>query len=332
MTTVTVGVLVKLPNDAWPPPKEICNGINFVHGSTAAEFLEKSIKALVVVPPGISGSTARELLEKKPEIEWLHSFSAGVDHLSPNLQNVQRAVAYTNGRGAYSSSLAEYALLGALYFNKKVPRLVANAAENKWDKFTMPVLKNKTLGLVGYGDIAKHTAKLGRAFGMRIVAVRRNKSASEDDGPDEIFGVEEKLELFKQSDFVVCSLPGTGNTINFCGQPEFSAMKSSAVFISIGRGAAVDEDALCDALESNTIAGAFLDVFKEEPLPKTSRLWSFGPDKLILSSHNADLTDDYYNLGWNVWRSNFEAFHSASSSSASEEVKWVTPFDPTAGY
>ena len=93
------------------------------------------------------------------------------------------------------------------------------------------------------------------------------------------YGVDEKLRLFEESDYVVCSLPSTAATHHFCGAAEFDAMKPTAVFVSLGRGAAVDEAALVEALRTNAILGAALDVFEQEPLPETSPLWGLG-DKL----------------------------------------------------
>ena len=98
-------------------------------------------------------------------------------------------------------------------------------------------------------------------------------------------------DLFSQSDFVVSVLPGTEDTRNSIGKAEFSAMKDTSVFISIGRGMVVDEMALNRALESGEILGAALDVYQKEPLPEENPLWE--RDNLLLTAHNADFTDDY---------------------------------------
>ena len=106
------------------------------------------------------------------------------------------------------------------------------------------------------------------------------------------------------------------------GQDEFEAMQPSAVFISIGRGIAVDEDALNRALDSKSIAGAALDVFRTEPLPATSALWDH--ENVLLTAHNADYTEDYFRRGWEVWMENFEAY--------ANKQPLVTPVDYVAGY
>ena len=180
-------------------------------------------------------------------------------------------VVLTNGRGAFSSSLGEYALASMLYFNKQLARCAANRPEKRWDYFTMDVMAGKTVGLVGYGSIGQSAGRAAKgAFpSCRVLALRRRAAAATDgEVADEVFGFEDRLKFFAECDFVVCSLPSTPATQKFVGVAEIAAMKPSAVFISIGRGAAVDEEALAAALKDGKLGGAALDVFQKEPLPK----------------------------------------------------------------
>jgi len=129
------------------------------------------------------------------------------------------------------------------------------------DKFVMNVVKDKTIGLVGFGDIAKATARLARAFGMKVIALRRSPEKGTEQGlADKVYGYEDRLQLFAKADFVVSVLPGTKETENFCGQQEFKAMKPEGVFINIGRGVAVDEDALQKALASKQVPNRFHEL------------------------------------------------------------------------
>jgi len=246
-------------------------------------------------------------------------------------QLVPKGIPLSNGRGAFSSSLAEYAMTAALHFTKQVPRCLANREGKVWDKFTMGVLRGKTMGLLGYGDISKSCAALAKAFGMRVVALRRNARKADDPSVDLVLGPYDgpilpahKAALLEQSDVVVCTLPGTPETQHFMSTSEFASMRQGSIFVSIGRGAAVDEAALVDALRSGRLGGAALDVFEREPLPADSPLWSCNDQQLLLTAHNADYTDDYFRLGWDVWRSNLER-HLA-------DEPLVTPVDIAAGY
>ena len=113
----------------------------------------------------------------------MHGFYAGVDAMGQFVRELEASdVPLTNGRGAFSASLAEYAITAALHFTKQVPRCMRNREDKVWDKFEMSMLRGKTLGLVGYGDIAKATARLAKAFGMRVVALRRNAGKPDEGG------------------------------------------------------------------------------------------------------------------------------------------------------
>jgi len=303
-------------------------GVTFLVGNDMKRFKEYNLlpktQAVLFVPPGDPSVLSNLWTEVKGTAFWVHSFFAGVDGLAGFIKAhlMDSSVPLTNGRGAFSSSLAEYAMTTILHYNKQVPRIQDNTKNKIWDKFVMDVVKGKTIGLLGLGDINKHTARLARAFGMKIIALRRSPKKGTEGVVDKVYGYEDRLKLLAESDYVVSALPGTPETTNFCGEKEFSAMKKTAVFINIGRGVTVDEKALCTALNSEEIRGAALDVFWTEPLPKTSPLWDC--KNVLITAHNADLTVDYAQLGWKVWEENLRAFQ--------EERMPVTIVDKTAGY
>eukprot|EP00946_MAST-07B_sp_MAST-7B-sp1_P002576 g2576.t1 len=295
------------------------------------------VSAIVFVAAGGKVELVPDIFDALGQnVRWVHSFFAGVDALAPfiasHLQPRQLrpaasgAIPFTNGRGAFSSSLAEHIMASALHFNKKISRCQQNVRDKKWDKFVMPTLSGKTIGFVGFGHIAQTSARIAKAFGMRVVALRRNKGkggGGEGGLADVVYGPEDKFQLISESDFIVSALPGTPETLDYFGEAEFSAMKADATFISIGRGVVVDEDALAASLKAGTLAGAALDVFKTEPLPEASPLWDCG-ERLLLTAHNADYTEDYFELGWSVWKQNW--------ASLSEDGIPVTPVDVKLGY
>ena len=128
---------------------------------------------------------------------------------------------------------------------------------------------------------------------------------------DEVYGVEDKARVFAEADFVVCSLPGTAHTEKFCDDACFRAMKPTGVFISIGRGKVVDEDALADALREDRIRGAAMDVFATEPLPEASPLW--GLENVLLSPHNADFVPTFLEDAFEVVETNLKAFETGDA-------------------
>jgi len=279
--------------------------------------------ALAVFAGGKPGVIA-DIWPLCPQVRWVHSLAAGVDTLCPVLLPLPRIsdgqVFVTNARGAFSRSLAEYSMAAMLHFNKQIPLIQANGVKRKWDKFVMPELHGLTVGFVGFGDIAKTTARLCRAFGMRIVALRRKAGIGSDDEGlvDEVFvSGEDKQKhnsFYSQADYVVCSLPGTPQTEKFMDASAFAAMKETAVFISIGRGSVVDEDALADALQKGGIAGAALDVFATEPLPEGSPLWAC--KNTLITAHNADFTVTYLQDTWAVFQRRLNEFRDFKGSTS----------------
>lgn len=320
-------VVAVITNDENPAMKfqPKIKGVEFISGNDSKAILAhpkiKECTSVIYAFPG-STETLSEVCRSLPAVTWVHSFYAGVDALADFTSSMSsREFTLTNGRGAFSDSLAEWAIASSFYFNKQIPRIQRNRTEKKWDKFVMGTLYGKTMAFIGFGHIAQATARLAKALGVRVVALRRNpdkKSAL----ADETHGYKTRLDVFSQADFVVCSLPGTKETDGFVGAKEFKAMKESGVFISIGRGLAVDEVALDKALTDNQIAGAALDVYRKEPLSTSSPLWEH--ENVLLTSHNADYTEDYFIRGWDIWKSNLDA---------QEEGKpWATPVDIKAGY
>ena len=227
-----------------------------------------------------------ELLDALPTVEWVHTRSAGIDFVtSPGLATSR--VYMTNARGQFSSTLAEYTLMACSYYAKDIPRLMSQKKAKLWSKYDVLELRGSTMGIVGYGDIGRACAKLARIYGMRIVALRRNpKLAWGDPLCDNVLpSTPEALnELMSQSDYILVSAPLTEETRGLIGREQFQHAKEGAVFINLGRGPVVDENALIDALKSGKLKGAALDVFTEEPLPTESELWEL--ENVLISPHN----------------------------------------------
>eukprot|EP00918_Siedleckia_nematoides_P010479 GHVU01022957.1.p1 GENE.GHVU01022957.1~~GHVU01022957.1.p1 ORF type:complete len:330 (+),score=54.19 GHVU01022957.1:160-1149(+) len=299
-----------------------------VYHQGAFEKAPAEASVLVVTPFG--DMTQLHSLFEKHNIKWMHSWYAGVDHLYPFITEklLSHPVVVTNAKGAYSNMLAEWVATTCGYFEKDIPRVACNMKKKKWEKFTMGHMRGKTIGFVGFGDIAQQAAKLMKAaFGMTVLALR-NDPSKESPGADEVFGADDssKIELFRKSDYVVCSLPKTPKTTNFCDSTCFVAMKPTAVFVSIGRGSAVNEDHLHEVLLARTIKGAALDVFREEPLPETSKLWDL--PNVLITSHNADISALDYELARDVFVKNLSCFNRGASSPSG----YATPIDKQRGY
>ncbi|HTV71255.1 MAG TPA: D-2-hydroxyacid dehydrogenase [Rhizobiaceae bacterium] len=191
-------------------------------------------------------------------------------------------VSRTDG-SAIAPRMVEY-VLGAIYATtQQFPRAWAQARDRAWRPYLVGRASGKVVGVAGLGDIGALIALALNRNGMRVVGWRRSK-APLPDGVDKVYHGADELPAFASAcDFLVSVLPATDQTKRIFDADIFAAMKREAVFINVGRGHSVDEDALADALEGDVIAGAVLDVFEREPLPTESRLW--GLKNLTITPH-----------------------------------------------
>lgn len=223
-------------------------------------------------------------------VRWVHSLSAGLDGvLFPAL--ARSSTPLTNARGVFKRPLAEFALLGMLFHFKRVRRLIENQRARQWHEVCVSLLEGRVVGVVGYGEIGRECALLAHGAGMRIQALRRHpERSSRDDILERIYGPERLLEMLGGIEVLVCAAPLTRDTRHLLGAREFEAMQPGALVVNVGRGAVIDEAELVRALVNKRIAGAALDVFEQEPLPRDSPLW--GMENVLVSPHCADRTAD----------------------------------------
>lgn len=242
------------------------------------------------------------------KLRWVHSLSAGVDHLLfPEL--IESPVPVTNARGVFKRALAEFATLGALYFSRRVRLMLEQQSQAEWKIMQVENIAGRTMGIVGYGEIGRECALLAKGIGMRIAAVRRRPElAANDPLIDKAYAPSELKDMLAASDVVVLSAPATPETYHMIGEAELRAMKRTAVLINIGRGTLVDEPQLVRALQEGWIAGAALDVFETEPLPKESPLWTM--QNVLVSPHSADRTvhPDWLEMAAQRFVDNFRLF------------------------
>ncbi|WP_290649871.1 D-2-hydroxyacid dehydrogenase [Aquisalimonas sp.] len=216
-------------------------------------------------------------------LQWVHATSAGVDALMfPGLQHSDIPV--TNARGIFDRPIAEFVLGLVLAFAKDLPASVRYQDRHQWRHRDTEEIRGKRALIIGAGSIGRQIGRVLGAVGMDVHAVAR--SAREDD-PDfgRVHASHALLEQLPNADYVVVAAPLTGDTRGLFGAEAFAAMHPRARFINIGRGPIVQTDALVEALRNQTIAGAGLDVFEEEPLPADHPLWGF--PQAILSAHMA---------------------------------------------
>ena len=201
---------------------------------------------IVVVQLGTtcSGPVLKEQVLNNSNLKWVHSLSAGIDGYVAVPEFRDSNIPLTNAKGAFSSILGEFIALGVLYHTKHLERFMQRKAEKKWEIEPMELVSNKSMAIVGYGDIGAACAKIAKfGFGMKVTGVKRNPDACSDEYKsycDEIVGNDQYENAIKDADFVVGVLPKTAETLDFFNMDStFSKMKPTSVFMNIGRGPTV---------------------------------------------------------------------------------------------
>lgn len=251
------------------------------------------------------------LLARVPRLRWFQATSAGIDRLDaagllPALKS--RGITITNVSGLHATPIGEYVLGVMLMFAKGAHRFVRAQSRREWLRYMPAELRGKTVGVVGMGAIGTEVARLAKAFGCRVLAIRRSASERRSDSPfaDELLPPADLRYLLGESDFVVLATPLTSETRHLIGEAELRAMKPTACIINIARGAIIDEAVLVRALKEGWIAGAGLDVFEQEPLPEESELW--GMENVILSPHISGGTEIYNERALEIFRENLRRY------------------------
>lgn len=215
-------------------------------------------------------SMIRDVLKKLPSLRWVQAMWAGVDPLLEPL--LRRNYILTNARGVFGGLMFEY-IFGYLLNHERKIFQRAEAQKNKhWDKSLTGTLRGKTIGLLGVGSIGAEVAKRAKVFEMTVHGYTRSSESSTQ--VDKYFHGEDLLDFAAELDYLISILPNTKETQRIVDANVLNALPPHALFINVGRGSAVDEAALLEALNQNKIAGAILDVFEQEPLPKDHPFWN----------------------------------------------------------
>ena len=231
---------------------------------------------------------------KLPKLEAVFTPAAGKDWLPPDPSG--RVI---NFYGRFHGRIMRESLLAMmLFFNRRLDICQENRNNKVWDRSYLDgssLLCGQRALIVGYGAIGRQMAELLRAFGMRVVAVKRNIAGFErDPHAERVITFADMDEELSRADHVVLMLPGSAETENLFSKRHFFMMKPGAFLYNLGRGNCYCEEHLVDALQNGPLAGAGLDVFRQEPLPLASSLWNL-PNVLIMP-HASAICSEYLNL------------------------------------
>lgn len=246
-----------------------------------------------------------EMIEQAKQLKWIMVISAGLEKM-PFQAIKERSIFVTNARGIHKTPMAEYTLAAMLQSAKNMKQWTKNQVAHIWDKtgVKMTELAGEALAIIGPGAIGSEIARLAKAFGMETYGVNR----SGDDVPyiDHIYKLKDIFIPLAKAKYVVSVLPHTVETDHLLGTEHFKAMRNDALFINIGRGKTIDQDALLNALANGWIAEAVLDVFEEEPLPEAHPFWDM--DNVTITPHFSSVTSGYQPRAIAIFEENLKQF------------------------
>ncbi|MFF8634460.1 D-2-hydroxyacid dehydrogenase [Streptomyces pilosus] len=280
---MTVPTLLVLDADPLPRLGRLTGRVRVEHADASTLAGRLPAADVLLVWDFASDAVRRAWPGEGPRPRWVHTASAGVDHLlCPEL--VASDTVVTNARGIFDRPIAEYVAALVLAFAKDLPRTLELQRERTWRHRETRRVAGTRAVVVGSGPIGRAIAGTLGALGVRTALVGRTARSA-------VHGPEDLDRLMAGADWVIAAAPLTGSTRGMFDTRRFGMMQPSAYFLNVGRGQLVVEEALARALRGRWIAGAALDVFAAEPLTPDSPLWEL--PGLVVSPHMSGDT-----VGW----------------------------------
>lgn len=220
-------------------------------------------------------------LASAKKLKWVQSTYAGIDALlAPDLR---RDYCLTNVRGIFGPLMSEYVFGHLLSLTRHLPLYREQQHQHSWQPIPYRPLTERRILIIGTGSIGQHLASTARHFGMQVWGI--NRRGREVPGFDDIFQIEALQRLLPEADVVVSIIPATHDTYHLFDTDTLACCKPGSILFNVGRGNAIDEAALVDALKAGRPGVAVLDVFEQEPLPAGHPLWHV--PNLIITPHNS---------------------------------------------
>ncbi len=245
-------------------------------------------RAMVEEADIILGNVPEALLAEPLKLKFLQLDSAGSDsYAALPLFSKENAPLLSNASGCYGVTISEFMVGACIMLLRHLEHYRDNMHKHLWERWELPdVIYGKKALIIGYGDIGSNFAKRMNAFGCEVYAIRRTK-APVADYVKEVCTLDELPRLLPEMDFVGISLPNSPATRKIINKETLAMMKPGAIIVNVGRGTAVDSDALAEALKAGKLGGAALDVTDPEPLPADHPLWDC--ERCLITPHSSGL-------------------------------------------
>jgi phosphoglycerate dehydrogenase-like enzyme len=266
-------------------------GFNSIEATSRDDLLARAGEADVIVTSGFWNNA---ILDKAPRLRLVQSISAGVDQYDQAAFR-SAGVRLASAQGVNANAVSDHAMALILSLSRLIPQARDNQAKRHWRGMIGDIaeredeLPGKTMLVVGLGRIGGRLARLGKAFGMTVIGLRRDPAAGGE--ADSVRAMADLKAVLPEADFVVLTCPLTPETTGLIDAEALSLMKRTARLVNVARGRVVDEAALIGAMRGGAIAGAALDTVAEEPLPASSPLWDL--PGVFITPHTAGETRAY---------------------------------------
>lgn len=297
---------------------DVSEGHAVTYGMTPEEFRAQIGEAEILVTQ--TGAARRLFPADAPRLKLIYCTSAGLDSLAP-FDWLPPDAALLNNRGTHGAKAGEYGLMALLMLAAGVPGFATAQRAGQWAPRHGSVLAGRRVTVAGLGALGGAIAEQAARFDMRVTGVRTR--AEPHPACAEIVALDELDTVLGGTEFLVLALPLTDATRGVLDRRRIASLPAGAGVVNIGRGALLDQDALCDALEAGHLSGAVLDVFVPEPVPPGHRLWA--TPNLVMTPHvSADDPETYIPLSLDIFFQNLRAFRDGKPL--------PNRFDPARGY
>lgn len=266
------------------------------HGYAVAFYPDAQEAAAHAADAEIILCNRPEPARSAPKLKWFCSSNAGVEpFLIPGVFMSPDAL-LTNSSGAYGVTISEHIVMVTLELMRRQPEYSAVVAQRGWTRdLKIRSIRGSRVTLLGTGDIGRETARRLRAFGPAALTGVNRGGADPEGLFDRILTVDRLDRALPQTDLLIMSLPGTAETAGLMNAARLSLLPRDAFLVNVGRGSALDQAALAERLRDGRLAGAALDVFKQEPLPPDDPLWDC--PRLLITPHTAGNVSLGYTVG-----------------------------------
>jgi glyoxylate/hydroxypyruvate reductase len=297
---------------------DVGSGHDVTLGDSDADFAAGIAQAEALVTE--VGVVARQFPCHAPHLKLLFITNAGLDRLAP-FDWVPPGAAVLNNAGVHAAKAGEFAIMAVLMLANRVPEMVTHQRAGRWQKLWGAALDGRRITLVGLGSLGGAAAGQAARFGMRVTGVRATRKPHPHCA--EVLTIADLDRVLPQTEFLVLACPLTEATRGLTTRERLKLLPRDAGVVNIGRGALIDQDALCDLLDDGHLSGAVLDVFSPEPIPPGHRLWT--TRNLVISPHtSADDPNTYNPHSLDLFFDNLRAWR--------EGRPMPNLFDPARGY